>query len=413
MSAAYEVCVIGGAGHVGVPLALVLADNAVRTLIYDINSEAVATLQAGKLPFLEEGGKTMLARVLRRKTLGFASQLSAISGVPILILTIGTPIDEFHNPRFSVMTKCLDELLPHLDRRQTIILRSTMAPGMVESIDAYLKSRGKKVDVAFCPERVVQGRGVVEIQAIPQLVSATSPRALRTAKNLFSRIAPAVIEVTPREAELGKLVCNAYRYIQFAATNQLYMLVESAGVDYKRLLEKMRQGYHRLNSIPGPGFAAGPCLMKDTMQLFSMGKYKFPLGQTAVLINEGLPDFIIEKLAAEGALNGKTVGILGMAFKADSDDIRESLAYKLRKLLRLRGAEVICSDEYVRDRTFLAKEDILRRAEVVIIGVPHSAYKNLSVPKRVRVIDLWGCLGRGSRRRFSGKRRAAASVGAA
>ena len=153
--------------------------------------------------------------------------------------------------------------------------------------------------------------------------------------------------------------------------------------------------------------------MKDTMQLFSMGKYKFPLGQTAVLINEGLPDFIIEKLAAEGALNGKTVGILGMAFKADSDDIRESLAYKLRKLLRLRGAEVICSDEYVRDRTFLAKEEILRRAEVVIIGVPHSAYKNLSVPKRVRVIDLWGCLGRGSRRRFSGKRRAAASVVAA
>src|SRR5207237_554697 len=161
---------------------------------------------------------------------------------------------------------------------QTIILRSTIAPGTTNYIDGYLRSRGKKIGLAFCPERVVQGKAIEEIRALPQLVSGTSPEALAVAKTLFSKIAPEVVEMSPLEAEFAKLVCNAFRYMQFAATNQLYMAVESAGLDYCELLSKMKRGYPRMGSIPGPGFAAGPCLMKDTMQLFAFQKHNFVLG---------------------------------------------------------------------------------------------------------------------------------------
>jgi UDP-N-acetyl-D-mannosaminuronic acid dehydrogenase len=198
--------------------------------------------------------------------------------------------------------------------------------------------------------------------------------------------------MTPLEAEFAKLVCNAFRYMQFAATNQLYMIVESAGLDYCELLSKMKRGYPRMESIPGPGFAAGPCLMKDTMQLFAFQKHNFVLGQMATTINEGLPNFLVEQLARRFDLRKTRVGILGMAFKAESDDIRDSLSYKLRKLLRFHGARVYYSDEYVKDPTFVDKQTLVRNSDVIIVGVPHIAYRSLQLPADKQIVDLWSTL---------------------
>lgn len=385
----FDACVIGGAGHVGAPLAIVLADRGVCTLIFDINEEAMKTLSRGNMPFIEEGGEPMLRNVLAKRMLAFTSNVKDIADIPILILTIGTPIDEFHNPVFSLLTRCIDSMLPYLADDQTIVLRSTVAPGATEYLDRYLKSRGRKTRIAFCPERVVQGRAIQEIQALPQIVSGTTPDAVRVASDLFRKVAPEIVEATPREAEYAKLICNAYRYIQFAATNQLYMMVESAGLDYNELLHKMKRGYPRMESIPGPGFAAGPCLMKDTMQLFAFEKQNFILGQVAMTINEGLPNYLVERLRRKYDLSKMTVGILGMAFKAESDDIRDSLSYKLGKILRYTGATVLYSDEYVKDPTFISKEELVRRADIVIVAVPHSAYKSLAFPEGEEVIDMW------------------------
>jgi len=387
-----DVCVIGGAGHVGAPLAIVLAHHGLRTLIHDINPQATAVLQAGRMPFVEAGGEPMLRAALAKGMLGFSDQVASVAGVPILILTVGTPIDEFHNPTFSVLTDVVDRMLPHLSDEQTIILRSTVCPGATEFLDRYLRAKGRSCALAFCPERVVQGRAIEEIQKLPQLISGTSPRAVAAARAVFGRVAPELIELSPAEAEYAKLICNAYRYIQFAATNQLYMMVESAGIDYNRLLAKMRQGYPRMSSIPGPGFAAGPCLMKDTMQLFAFQKQNFMLGQVAMTINEGLPDFLVSTIARERDLRRTTVGILGMAFKAEVDDIRDSLSYKLGKILRFQGAKVLYSDEYVQDPTFVPKETLVRDADVIIVGVPHRAYRDLPVAAGKRVIDMWGIL---------------------
>jgi len=387
-----DVCVVGGAGHVGVALALILADSGFKTLILDINKAALETIAAGRLPFFEEGGEALLKKVLAGGGLAFSSDAKTVAQAAFVVVTIGTPVDEFHNPEVSNLTRCFDELMPYLRDDQTIILRSTVAPGTTTYIDNYLRRRGKKARLAFCPERVVQGKGVQEIGALPQLISGTSPEAIAEAKKLFSKIAPELVEMNPLEAEFAKLICNAYRYIEFAATNQLYMMVERAGLDYGQLLSKMKRGYPRMESIPGPGFAAGPCLMKDTMQLFAFQKHDFILGQVAMTINESLPNFIVERLTAHFDLGKTRVGILGMTFKAESDDIRESLSYKLGKLLRFHGAEVFYSDEYAKDPTFVDKETLVRQSDVVIVGVPHNAYRSLQVPAEKHVVDLWSIL---------------------
>lgn len=383
---------MGGAGHVGIPLSLVLAHRGMRTLIYDLNQEALQELQAGRLPFMEEGGEAFLQEALQAAALGFAQDPAQLRGIPAVVITIGTPIDEFHNPNFGLLTRAVNELLPHLTASQTLILRSTVAPGVTDFLERYLRQRGSKVGLAFCPERVVQGKGIAEIQSIPQFVAGTSRKAVKVARELFLKISPQVIEMSPLEAEFAKLICNTFRYITFAATNQLYMVCAQAGINYLDLLNKVRQGYPRMAYIPGPGFAAGPCLMKDTMQLFALGRHNFPLGQMAMTINEGLPNFLVDQLRQKMKLKGRKVGILGMAFKAESDDIRDSLSYKLGKILRFEGAEVLYSDEYVKDSTFVSKAELCRQAEVVIVGVPHRAYKSLRLPPRVELIDPWGII---------------------
>ncbi len=387
-----DVCVVGGAGHVGIALALVLADSGFKTLILDINKAALETIAAGRLPFFEEGGEALLEKVLAGGGLAFSSDAKSVAQATFVVVTIGTPIDEFHNPEVSNLTRCFDELMPYLRDDQTILLRSTVAPGTTTYIDNYLRDRGKKTRLAFCPERVVQGKGIAEIRALPQLISGTSPEAVVAAKKLFGEIALEVVEMLPLEAEFAKLVCNAFRYIQFAATNQLYMMVEAAGLNYVGLLAKMKRHYPRMESIPGPGFTAGPCLMKDTMQLFAFQKHDFILGQVAMTINEGLPNFIVERLARQFDLRKTRVGILGMAFKAESDDIRDSLSYKLGKLLRFHGAQVFYSDEYAKDPTFVSKEELIASSDVVIVGVAHNAYRQLQIPARIEVVDLWSVL---------------------
>ncbi len=396
--APFEIAVVGGAGHVGAPLAIVFASKGHRTLIHDVSHTAIASLARGAMPFIEEGAEPLLKRALEADMLGFSVDPAELAGARYIVVTIGTPIDEFHNPKTGAVTRCIDGLMPYLSDGQTLILRSTLAPGVTDLVDRHLRRSGKHLLVAFCPERVVQGKAVLELQTLPQIVSGTTPEAEDSAAAFFAGIAPSVIRMSPREAEFAKLISNAYRYVQFAAANQFYMMVESAGLDYQRVLAGLKQDYPRMRDLPGPGFAAGPCLMKDTMQLGAFDNSSFPLGNIAMLVNEGLPNFLVERLRASRDLATTRVGILGMAFKADIDDIRESLSYKLGKILRLHGTAVRYSDEFAKDATFVSAEELLRTSDVVIVGVPHSAYRSLRVPVGIEVVDLWNVLPTGRER---------------
>ena len=189
------------------------------------------------------------------------------------------------------------------------------------------------------------------------------------------------------EAELAKLFTNSWRYIQFATANQFYMLAESMGLDFYKIYYAMTHNYPRTKGFPKAGFTAGPCLFKDTMQLSSFSQNSFFLGHSAMLINEGLPLFLVQQLKKDENIEDKVVGILGMAFKAESDDIRSSLSYKLKKILEFEAKSVVCTDVHVKDETFLSLNETLEKADILILGAPHKEYRNIKTHKKI--IDVW------------------------
>jgi UDP-N-acetyl-D-mannosaminuronic acid dehydrogenase len=389
-----DLTIVGGGGHVGIPLVLAFAEAGFRVNVHDRNREVLAALQAGRLPFIEHGGEELLIRALKANQLVFTSAPADISTKGPLIITIGTPIDEFLNPVRKVVQDCIDALLPHLVDGQLLVLRSTVFPGTTDWLHGYLARKGRNLKVAFCPERMVQGHGIKELKETPQIISGTTPEAEEEASKLFSAIAPELVVVTPREAEFAKLFNNAYRYIEFAAANQFYLIAKSAGLDYRRVYDAMKRNYPRARGIPSPGLAAGPCLVKDTMQLAAFAQNEFSLGNAAMLVNEGLVLHICDDLARRYDLASMTVGLLGMAFKADIDDTRASLSYKFKKALASHADAVLTTDPFVTtDPELLPLDEVVARSDLLILCAPHSAYRELDFAGKP-VVDVWGMLKR-------------------
>ncbi len=383
-----------GAGHVGIPLVLCFADIGYRVLINDRNEAALLTLASGKLPFIEYDAQPLLERILIRDGLRYGTQTSDIARRGPVIVTIGTPVDEFMNPELGPVRQCIDDLLPYIDDDQLLVLRSTVYPGTTDWLARYLRGLGRKLRVAYCPERVVQGYGISELKSLPQIVSGTSQEAEDQAAALFSGIAPDIVRVKPLEAEFSKIFTNVYRYVEFAATNQFYMIAQSAGADYGAILEAMKRNYPRAARIPGPGFAAGPCLFKDTMQLAAFSRNQFALGYAAMLVNEGLVLHVTEHLRRQHDLPSCTVGLLGMAFKPEIDDTRSSLSYKLKKSLLLHTKQVLTTDPLVNnDPDLLPVDEVVNRSDVLIVCTPHQIYKTLDTRGK-SVFDVWNFIER-------------------
>jgi UDP-N-acetyl-D-mannosaminuronic acid dehydrogenase len=386
-----DVCVIGGGGHVGLPLALTFADCGLKTVIYDINQQVVDQIRRGIMPFAEEGGEEMLGRVLKSGTLAIDSVPTLLPECKFIVLIVGTPVDEHLNPKFTAIHKAIDLCAQYMRDGQVLILRSTVFPGISKLIQSYLNEKGLKINVAFCPERVSQGYSLREFRELPQIISAFEPDALALVRELFAKFTPEFVEMSPMEAELCKLMTNAWRYIQFAIVNQFYMIASEHDLDFERILHGCRHNYPRMTGMPGPGFAAGPCLVKDTMQLAAFSHNRFILGHSAMLINESLPAHLVEIAKDRRYLSGATAGILGMAFKAESDDTRDSLSFKLRKLLTLECKEVLCSDPYVHDPSFMPHQRVIEESDIIFIGAPHKPYRSLKIPRH-KLIDVWNCV---------------------
>ena len=372
----------------GIPLGLAFACKNFDVTLVDVNPQAVEAINTGRLPFKEEGAEELLCRHVG-KNLRAASATEVVKRQDVVVFVTGTPVDEHLNPKIHDVLKVVTAYLPLLDKRQLIVLRSTIFPGVTRIVEETLKANLGVANLAFCPERIVQGKGIEEIFNLPQLVSGVNKKAENAAAALFAAIAPKIIRIKPEEAELAKLMTNAWRYLEFAIANQFYMMVEREGLDFYRILDAMKEDYPRAKHFARAGLAAGPCLFKDTMQLSAFHNNEFFLGHSAMLVNEGLPNFLVSQLEAKmgGSLKGKRIGIMGLAFKADNDDIRESLSFKVKKLLEMKMADVLVTDEFVPGTMSL--REFIKDCDGIILGVPHSAYRQLKIKKPF--VDCWGC----------------------
>jgi UDP-N-acetyl-D-mannosaminuronic acid dehydrogenase len=392
-----DLVVLGGGGHVGLPLALSFADSGWRVGVYDIAEPTIAKIGRGEMPFMEDGADELLPRVLASGRLVLSSDPATIGRTDRLLVVIGTPVDEFLGPSMTIFERTVAEIAPHLRDGALVILRSTVYPGTTEFVAQRLAEHGRKADVAFCPERIAEGYALKELRTLPQIIGADDDTAGERATEVFAQLGTKTIRTTSKEAELAKLFTNTWRYMKFAVANQFFMIADQAGLDYTNVLRAIRDDYPRARDLPGPGFAAGPCLFKDTMQLAAFTSDHFPLGQAAVQVNEGLPSYIVSAMERRyGSLRGKTIGILGMAFKAESDDTRASLSFKLRKLLAWAGARVLATDPYVRDPRLEPLDKVLAESEILVLGAPHEPYRELNVGGK-DVVDVWGALGGGIR----------------
>ena len=389
-----DVVVVGGCGHVGLPLALSLADVGVRTVSVDIATDVVDMVNSGRMPFREEGAGEVLSRVLAADTFAATSDPTAIEGVETIVLVIGTPVDDHLNPDPNAVVAAIDECLPYMSQTKLLVLRSTVFPGVSARVQGLLRARGLVCEVTFCPERIVEGQAMHELRHLPQIVGAWTSDAGDRATKLFETLGVPTIRTTPEEAELAKLFTNTWRYIKFAAANQFWLMANEAGLDFSRIREAITFEYPRAADMPGPGLAAGPCLLKDTMQLAAFANNNFTLGHAAMMVNEGQPLYIVDRISDRYDLSGMTVGILGMAFKAESDDTRSSLSYKLKRILRFRAKDVLCTDPYVMtDRSLLPLEEVMARADLLIIAAPHHEYRDIHAA--APVIDVWNLQGQG------------------
>ncbi|TDN88400.1 nucleotide sugar dehydrogenase [Microbacterium sp. BK668] len=391
-----DVVVVGGGGHVGLPLAIALASRGKRTVVYDVSERAVEHVRRAQMPFVEPGADEVLARVVADGMLSASTDPAVVATCENVVVVIGTPVDEHLNPDPNAIPRALETCAPYFRDGQLMVLRSTIYPGVTALVREMLDQTGLSIDLAFCPERIAEHKAMTELFELPQIVSGYTPDAIARAGALFGALTESIVELSPEEAELAKLFTNTWRYIKFAAVNQFYMMANSKGVDFERVRAGLTQDYPRAQDMPGPGFAAGPCLFKDTMQLAAFSDNTFQLGHAAMLVNEGLPLYIASQLDDAHDLSDKTVGILGMAFKAGSDDIRSSLSYKLQRVLRFKAKEVLGTDPYVSVRTdssLLPLDEVLERADILIVATPHKEYRDLVTDKPVA--DVWNLLGNG------------------
>jgi UDP-N-acetyl-D-mannosaminuronic acid dehydrogenase len=384
-----DVAVVGGCGRAGLPLALAFADRGLRVLAYDVDEGAVETVSAGRMPFLEEGAQPLLERALSDGSLEVSSRPDAVGRAEHVVLVIGTPVDEHLNPDIQAVTSAMELLVPSLRDGQLLVLRSTVYPGVTRKVEELLGRSGLDLDVAFCPERIAEGKALSELSELPQIVAARSDRALERAEKLFRNLTAEIVRLEPEEAELAKLFTNAWRYIRFAAANQFFMMANDFGLDFERIRSALAHNYPRAADMPAAGLAAGPCLFKDTAQLAAFNNHNFHLGQAAMAINEGIPLYLVSRIELRYDLAEMTVGILGMAYKGGSDDPRSSLSYKLKRILRFKAREVLCTDPYVNgDRDLVPLEEVVAGSDLLIVATPHDEYRGLRAA--VPVIDIWG-----------------------
>ena len=373
-----NIVIIGGGGHIGLPLAIALAEFH-RVIIHDTDIERVRAIRSGRYPHKEKGGQKALLAV--RERLSATDNLADCQGCRVAIVAT------YH------MAACATaKLLSHLKRVRLIVLRGTVEIGTSRNIARALEAEsGHPVDLAYCPERSVEGNSFQEMRNLPQLVGCESRRVFNAVRGTL-RYAPSFVPLNLEEAEAAKLITNAYRFAHFSLANEIYLMLMEKEIDPRRVFRAATRGYERMSSFPRAGFVGGPCLIKDT-QLFLRGDNgAHNMLRDALQLNESLALHLVDIVKRQVVLRNATVGLLGCTFKAESNDLRCSPSKQLIELLAPQAQRVLCTDPYSSGQHIADLQKTIELADVLFVVTPHRPYYGLRIPGDKLVIDPWGIL---------------------
>ena len=392
---------IVGLGRVGLPLGLVLADKGFQVFGLDVNAQLVEDLRAGRMPFMEEGGDELLKRHANSAFVA-STEAAAVAECDYVVLTLGTPVDENMNPDLSQIDRAIDSIGPQLHPGQTLILRSTVSPGTTRWVEAKLEDElGLKIGtdffLAFCPERIAEGRALEELGLIPQIIGGVNDESTSRAVALFQELGVECLPTDDVSAELAKLFTNMYRYISFAIANEFMIIAGQWKRDVNHIVNLVNHGYKR-GGLALPGFSAGPCMFKDGFFLINQIPFT-ELISTAWKINESVPLFLVAGLKERMSLRNKKAVILGAAFKANSDDPRQSLSFKVRKALLRERATVTLHDPFIAELNG-DLTTVLADVDLVFVATNHTAYTEIGLPGLRQMVggdcvvcDIWDIFG--------------------
>jgi UDP-N-acetyl-D-mannosaminuronic acid dehydrogenase len=398
----HDVSVIG-LGRVGLPLAISFADRGLRVLGIDNDQERTGAVRDGRMPFEETGMQEVLDRV---DGLEVSDRAADAARAQHIVITLGTPSFSHIEIDLSQIRSVLDDLLPHLDAGHSLTLRSTIAPGTTDFVAGYLEKHrgfaiGQDVFVAHAPERIAAGRFLEEIGTLPCIIGGVGDRSGEVVGDVFSAFGGRIVQTTPVQAELAKIWTNILRYTMFALPNLLMMDCDQYGANVFEVIDLINRDYPR-GGMPQPGFTAGTCLRKDFA--FSEERSRAPGMLLAVSrVNESVPLFLVQGMARRmGSLKGKKVAVLGLAFKAGTDDERDSLSHKLIRLLERELADVAVHDPHVATPT-QSFEDAVIDADAVVIATNHAEFCGPAGFRRIAdgarnqalIVDPWDCFGVG------------------
>ena len=383
-----KISIIGGAGHIGLPLAVKLAEKNFLINLVDKNEKNLLEIRKKRPPFKEKGLKNRLSYAINKKRLLFSKELNSIKNSKFIIICVGTPVSKKLIPELKSFFSLIKNMRKYINQDSNIIIRSSVLPGTSEKV--YNLIKGKCRNLSFCPERIIEGFSLDELPVIPQIISASNKLTLSKNKRLFKKITNQVIVCNFREAELSKIFSNMYRYINFAIPNEMYLMSKKLNVEFKKVRKIMRLNYPRNKGLAKAGLVGGPCLMKDSMQMSYLFKKKSSLVNSAYQTNEKLPEMIVKNLRLKN--KNKKVGILGLTFKPNSDDIRGSLSMKLLRILKRKGFRCFYSDPYYKLNKSVSAKKLIEKSDVVILATNHSCYKKLKIKNNKSIIDLSGHL---------------------
>ncbi|MGA7706058.1 MAG: nucleotide sugar dehydrogenase [Solirubrobacteraceae bacterium] len=402
---AADVAVIG-LGRVGLPLALSFADRRLTVIGIDNDPGRLGSVREGLMPFQETDAQPLLERVGASGRLSLSEQVVDAAQARHIVITLGTPSFSHIEIDMRDIRSALDELLGALRPGHSLTLRSTVAPGTTEFVSGYLAKHrgfqiGEDVFVAHAPERIAAGRFLAEIDSLPCIVGGVGPRSGEVVADLFSVFEAPIVQTTPVQAELAKIWANILRYTHFALPNLLMMDCERYGANVFEVIDLVNRDYPR-GGLAQPGFTAGTCLRKDFT--FSEERSNAPGMLLAVSrVNESVPLFLVEGIRRRlGSLSGRKVAVLGLAFKADTDDERDSLAHKLIRLLERELADVVAHDPHVATPT-VSFEEAVADADVVVVAANHTEFREPAALATISrcagpeclVVDPWNCWGAG------------------
>ena len=391
-----EVAVIGAAGHMGLGFSLVLANAGYLVHGVDVDEATVVRIMSGRVPYIEEGAEPILERVLATDSLRMGNDLSVVSRAKYIAVQIGTTPDEHLTPRMDALYDLADDLAPYLEPGHVLMLRSTLVPGTTDNLARQLARTtglevGRDLHLACHPERSVQGRSICEMPTLPSVIGAYTREDFDIVSQFCRTYSSgACLRVTPLEAEFAKLMTNAARYVQFALSNEFALISAPYDVNINRIMEAANTDYPRLD-LPTPGLnVGGPCLYKDSLMLADGIPWSTLTG-TAMGVNESMPALVVRGLGKYPGV--RKVAVLGMTFKAGSDDTRNSLGPKLRDRLRNAGYAVVCVEPNLEGYDDL--QDIAG-SDAVVLMTPHDEFGDWNLVRAHAgnpgcvYVDIWG-----------------------